>query len=222
MKKKIFIAGLLVCIICSCVACGKTNLEYVLQNMSERTNYFYFGENEEFYATLAIGAREEEYIMNGKSGDVVDFSLLSIVFDDDISKNAISVSVDIDGEKFDCEAECNPMSGAFMVDLEKQMSGNENVSISYDGVSLVLNNLSNEFGVDSSNAIEIGCGELSEKIDNSKNYAVLDAECYLKILDKKANNFDEFFWCFSILTVSGENYSVIISTVDGSVLAKSN
>jgi len=42
----------------------------------------------------------------------------------------------------------------------------------------------------------------------------------LKVLDKKANNFDNLFWCFTLLTNKNESYSVIISTVDGSVLAK--
>ena len=90
----------------------------------------------------------------------------------------------------------------------------------YDGMSLELQNLSKDFGVDYEQAISIACIELKDKIEKEKQYNDLNGECYLKVMDKRGNNFRDFFWCFTILNNQNESFSIIISTVDGSVLAK--
>lgn len=70
-------------------------------------------------------------------------------------------------------------------------------------------------------AIEIASKELSKFIMKEKKMSSLNAECYLRVLDKRANNFQDMFWVFTVVNTKNENYSVVISTVDGSVLSKS-
>ena len=108
-----------------------------------------------------------------------------------------------------------------MVDLEQKLSGEEVVSICVNGKILNLENLSKDFVVDAKKALQIACDELQDRITKTKSFNNLNAECYLRVMDKKANNFDGVFWCFSVLNVDNENYSVIISTENGSILAKS-
>ena len=220
MKGKSFVLGVLLFALMGFVGCGVKTQDCVLENMSEVTKVFYFAENEKFYATLAIGQREKEYIMDGKSNTNVDFSLLSVCFFENQDKNSISVSVSINGVSSAYELEYNPMANAYMVDLEKKLGGEEKILISYDGATLELQNLSKQFGVNWEKAISIACVELKDKIEKEKQYSDLNGECYLKVMDKRENNFKDFFWCFTILNNQNESFSIIISTVDGTVLAK--
>ena len=219
MKRRFVVAFVIVAVLLL-TGCGAKMIEKVEENTSEITKQFFFGESEKMYATLAVGEREENYLMDGKSHPKTDFSLFSVVFYEDIDKNIIVVSLSVDEKRETFEMEYNSFSNSFMADLGKRDFSDKNIVLSYGDQSVVLENLSKQFGVDWKKAIEIGCDNLKQQIENAEVARKIDAEFYLKVLDKKANNFDNFFWCFTLLTKNGDTYSVVISTIDGSVLAK--
>lgn len=221
MKKKIALMLMLVCVGLTCFACGKTTVNHVKDNMSELSKVYYFGETEGFYCSLSSGQREKDYLLNGKCGESVDFALLSLNLTNPISSKVIKATVTIDGQASEVELEINSLNSAYLVDLEKELSGDEQISVVYEGTTLNLECLSSNFVVDYNKALEIASTEMEDKITAKKTYAGFNAECYLRVLDKKANNFDGVFWCFTVLNVDNENYSIIISTEDGSILAKS-
>lgn len=221
VKKKILIVVFLIAISISCFACAKSSVNYVMENMSELTKVYYWGENNEFYCSLSSGEREEDYAMDGKHKGSAKFALLSFNLMQPISSSVVKLTVIVDGEEFEVEAEINSLKSSYLVDLERELDGDETVEVIYQGKSLGLDNLSNQFQVDYQEAIEIACKKFEDKIFSKKQFNNLNAECYLRILDKKANNFDGVFWCFTVLNVDNENYSIIISTADGSILAQS-
>jgi len=189
--------------------------------MSEITNVYFYGECEDFYCSISSGQRETAYLMDGKSGDVTDFALLSLNLSEARATTILKLSVLIDGAEEEKEVEINSLSSAYLVDLERALTGKENISIVFEGKTLQLSALSNNFEIDSNKALEIAADQLEEKILLKKKYNNLNAEGYLRILDKNANDFDSVFWCYTVLNIDNESYSIIISTVDGSVLAKS-
>lgn len=221
MKKKILLTVMLCCMLMSFCGCGANTLQFVKDNMSELTNVYYFGENAECYCSLSSGRREKEYLLNGQSGEMVPFALLSLNPTENIFGNVILVKISVDGVENEKELEINSLNSAYMVDLENELSGEEKISVTFNGKVLTLECLSKDFVIDSQKAIEIATKELEEKILLKKSFSKLNAECYLRVLDKKANKQDGVFWCFSVLNVDNENYSVVISTTDGKVLAKS-
>ncbi len=221
MKKRLLAIVLLFCVLCF-VGCGKKTEEIVIENMSELTKDFFFGENEKCYATLSVGTREKDYLMDGKSTPKTDFSLFCITFFEENVKNMIVVEVSVNGQKKMYDMEFNSFSNAYMVDLEKKILPDDEIAFAYEGESVSLANLSKNFGVNWKEAISIACKNFEKAIDGEIKHGVCSAEFYLKILDKRANNFDDFFWCFTILNDKNESKSIIISTTDGSVLAKSN
>lgn len=221
MKKKFLVFAMLVCVGVSLLGCGKSTFNLVCDNMSEWTKVYYFGENEDFYCSLSSGLREDNYLLNGTSEKKVDFALLTLNLTENSTAKILKVKVKIDGMESEKEMELNNLNNSYMLDLEQQLKGTENIEITYDGKSLILQNLSKDFVVDGNKALEIAAKELEEKILLKKTYNKLNAECYLRVLDKKANDFDGIFWCFTVLNCDNENYSIIISTVDGSILAKS-
>lgn len=228
MKKKIFkMAAFAIAAVAAVavagvalVSCGKTTLTRVKQNMSEWTTSYFYGKTENFSAALSSGQRENPYLLNGKSEKRVDFALLSITLQNATAAKIIKATVKIDGVESEKELEINGINPCFMVDLETRLSGSETIEVAYGGQSVKLENLSAGFKVNDEKALEIATKEIEDKILACKKGNVLNAECYLRVLDQDNNNFDKVFWCFSIINVKGESFSVIVSTEDGSVLAK--
>ncbi|MGN1201639.1 MAG: hypothetical protein ACI4R8_05255 [Candidatus Caccovivens sp.] len=222
MKKKIILGFLVMFLGVSLFGCEKSTLTLMQENISEWTQVYYFGECETFYATLSSGVREKEYLMNGKATENVDFALLTLNFDENPQNSAVSVSLDIDGSSSVIEMELNTLNNTFMIDLEKLLSGDETISVDYEGKNIQLVNVSKDFKINDKQAMVIACKEMENEITKKKHFNNLNAEIYLRILDKKANNFDDLFWCLTVLNVDNESYSIVISTVDGSVLAKTD
>lgn len=223
MKKRIGVLAIFVCAVGIFVAgCGKQTVDYVRENMSEKTEVYYFGETTEFYGTLSSGQREKDYLMNGKSEEKVDFSLLTLNFYNETLGNAITVNLTVDEKTSEVELELNTLNSTYMVDLEKKFSGEEKIFVEYMEEKFELSNVSKDFVISADKAIEIASKELASSIKKEKKFSNLNAECYLRVLDKRANNFDSMFWCFTVINNKNESFSVVISTVDGSVLAKSN
>ncbi len=218
---KVTLCLMLVCLSLSLFACGKTTADYVLDNMSEWTKVYYYGESDGFYVSISSGTRENPYLLNGSSEDDVDFALVSVYFDDSVDSSVIKVSLTIDETQTTEELELNSFSNCFMVDLETLLSGDEEIIVEYDGSSVTLENLSSSFVIDDEEAIQIATEALAEEITKLKVGSTLNAECYLIVLDKKANNFDSVFWCFTVVNADNETHSIIISTEDGSILAQS-
>ncbi len=225
MKKKLAFAFVLTFVIIflgvALFGCGTSIVTRVEKNMAERTDVYYFGVGDNFYASIASGEREKDYFINGKCDDEkVDFALLTIKTTADSTKKVLSVEVVIDGEKKSFQLLKRPdADNTFQTDMELNLSGDEKISLMFDGENLDLENESKKFAIDSKKAIEIATVQLADKITECKKGNNLGAEGYLRVLDKKANNFDDMFWCFTVVNVEQKSYSVVISTVDGSVKA---
>ena len=222
MKKKIFLSLVLMLMCTILFGCEGSVLANVKKNMSECAKVYYFGENENFYCNISSGLREKEYFMDGQVTGCVDYALVSLHFFNQERSGAISVEVSIDDKTKTYEMEFNSLNGNFMVDLEKELSGSERVAVKFANESLDLQCVSNDFGVDYDKVLEIASKEMKGKIELKKEYSKLNCEMYLRVLDKKANGSEEIFWCFTVLNCDNENYSIVISTKDGSILAKSN
>ncbi len=202
---------------------GKSTEERVLENMSEWTKSYYYGEGETFSATISAGEREADYVMNGASGKNVDFALLTFRPNEEMKAKVVKVDVNIGDETISAqELELNAMNGTYMADIERSLTGDEAISVTFAEESVALENLSKNFGVDDKKAVEIASQELETQINKCKHGTNLGAECYLRVLDKQENDFDQLFWCFTVVNKKGENFSIVISTVDGKILAKSD
>ena len=221
MKKKLFLLLTIFVVAVSLVGCGNSTYELVRKNMSEITRVYFYGESDDFCCSISSGEREKIYMMDGKISENVDFALISLSVAKQTTDKIIKINLSINGDQTVEELEINPLNSQYMLDLEQKFDGTEKITIEFDGQQLDLTAISNDFEVDSNKALEIASNELKDKILLKKNFNHLNAEGYLRVLDKKANGFEQTYWCYSILNVDEENYSIIISTKDGTILAKS-
>ena len=187
----------------------------VSNNMSEMSDVYFFSDNENLPVSLASGRREEPYVYDGESEAKCDFALIIARLDNSDSEY---VSVTIDGETEQVLLEYNYMTGTHVADLERRLTGEEKISISYLDQQANLICKSSEFVVSATQAIEIGASRLSTQIEQLRDGNTLNGECYLKLLDDVSGGFSEVFWLFSVYSNQGEMKNVIISTVSGDVL----
>ena len=221
MMKKLIVAFSLVFILFGVAGCGKTINNHVKENMSEITKDFYFGENDSVYATLSVGERESSYLYNGQSTESVDFALLTLTFKNGSSLNTVEVVLNDGTNSYDVELMSDDMSVDFMADIVNLFSFGEAFTLTYNNENVELTRISDEFGIDYQEALNIACENLKEEHESFKSYNNFNAECYLRVLREKENNFDNLYWCFTCLNYEGESFSIVFSTVDGEILAKS-
>ena len=220
MFKKVLVSLSLFLVVFGVTACGKTIDSYVLNNMAEITKEYYFGENDTMVATLSVGEREEDYLVNGQATELVDYSLLVIKFKEENIVKAIVFEVKSGEVTVDVEAEYNSFNNSYMVDIVDDITIGEDFSIVYDEQTVTLER--QNFAIDYENALQIVCENLKDKLEEQKSYNHFNAECYLRVMSEKDDDFSDLYWCFTCLNYEGESFSVIISTVDGSVLAISD
>lgn len=215
--KKIFVAGLCLAPMLALFGCGQTDCQtLVRENMSEKSDVYYFSDNADFLVSVCSGQREEKYAYDGKSDKKVDFAL--VIAELSQAQDEM-VKVTINGVESDLILEYNYRTGKHMADLERKLSDEEEISITYMDKTASLKCKSKDFKVSADQAIELGMKNLEEFISplcQGKNFK---GECYLKIMDGLSGGTSEPLWLFSVLDEKGEMKNVIISTNEPIVLA---
>ena len=219
MFKKVLVSLSLLVVLFGVSACGKTISSYVLENMAEITEEYYFGENEEMVVTISKGQRESVYRVNGEATDLVDCALLTIRFKEENIRDAMALDITSQGTTVQVEAEYNSFNNTYMKDIVDDIALGDEVSVVYEGQTLALTK--QNFSINSQKAIEIASETLSEELDALKSYNNFNGECYLRIINMKDNDFSDLYWCFTCVDREGNNITIILSTETGDVLASS-
>ncbi len=219
MKKTIFTIMFLLCLLplSGCIE-SKDNISLVKENMSEYGEVYFFSENQNLPMSVVSGYREEPYKYDGKSNVKFDFALVIARLD---NADDEYLEITIDGEKQRVLLEYNYLTGTHVADLQRKLYGDETICVSYLGQEADLTCKSKDFAVSAEKAIEIGANYLNEKINKLRDGDDFDAECYLKLLDNISGGFSQVYWLFSIYSSNGEMSNVIISTLNGQILANS-
>ena len=215
MKKfKILLVVTLLGVLFVLVGCGTNK---VTDNISEITYVYYQGIDEQdknVNASISVGQREEPYIMDGKHGTNLDFSLINVNFGRVLEEDSIEVELIINDNIEKIILEFNPLSNSYMTDLGYSIGSNENVQIKYQNYKINFKNVSDLFKVNYEKALEIGQDLLSDYIDSLYVNGIFEGEIYLKIFSQNSGNFDNLYWIFSVVGRNGQCENVAINVFD--------
>ena len=217
MKKKLLPLIALPCCLMF-AGCSPNYIQMTKDNMSEITEVYFYGECNDYKVSLSSGQREEPYVYDGVSKESCKFALINMELSS--SRDKESVTFTINGEANTVVVEYNPITSTYMADLEKVVEKESVISVKYGNTEISLNQSSNNFAVDYNKAIEIGVNEFNEEIISLVQKDELKAECYLKVLDKLTNSYEEPFWCFTVVDQKGNHLNCIIDVTTGEVLAR--
>ena len=198
--------------------CSTNYIQMTKDNMSEMTTSYFYGECQDFRVSLSSGEREEPYVYDGVSKEKCEFALINI--DLSSTRDKESITFTIDGQADSVVVEYNPITSTFMADLEKKVEKESVISVKYGNTEISLSQSVKDFAIDCDKAIEVGVNEFNEEISSLIQSGQFKGECYLKILDKLTNNYEDPFWCFTIVDQKGNHLNCIIDVTTGEVLAK--
>ena len=197
--------------------CNKDK-SYIEKNLSEITYLTYRVNTDDFYCNISYGEREENYALDGRSGDKVDFCLVTFYLYENINENYLPLTVIIDEKNLVCNLEKNPYTYSFMIDLERELKGDEIIKIKWEENEYNL--IKQEYKFDYESVLKKMNLEYENEINECINNKELNAEFYLKIIDMTQKGIDKIYWCFSIIRDDSKSYNCLIDVHTGEIVSK--
>lgn len=181
--------------------------------MSEQTQVYFYGENDWVKVNVAVGKRENPYILDGKHNATVGFSLITVEVADEHVDEGLEITLCINGIDSKVLLELNPLNMTYMADIGYALNENDKISVTIKNYSVALENISKNFSIDYRSAIKIGFAQIKNvKLFYENNH--LKCEGYLKLLDGNKFGGEGLYWHFTLLNAKGDSESVLISVID--------
>lgn len=192
----------------------------ITTQFSEITKVYYSGTSSDGQASasISVGQREEQYIIDGKHTKNCDFSLLIVRFDFNVSANEITIDFYSDDQKTSVILEFNPLNSTYMADLGYALDGECQYALTYNNYTIEFERASDNFKVGYEDAINKSTAELGEKLNSYYNGNNFEGECYLKILSKPDEDFQKLYWIFTVVGQNDNSNNVLIDIEDGSII----
>ena len=223
-KNKVIFSFLGVCMCAALVfgGCQVSSLENYKNQVSDiRENYF-AGQSDNFYASFTSGMRESPYSFDGKSEEKVEFGVLTIAPKQALANTMLGYTISIDDQKYSGFFEESPFDNSYSADIEQKVDDSAKITLTVtDGQkeeNISLECVSCNFQINAENALDLAYNELKEDLQTlcqDKGY-----EVYVKIVADLTQNVQDKYWLVLFCCECGDNISAIISTTDGTCLAK--
>ena len=202
--------------------CQASSLENYKNQVSDiRENYF-AGQSDNFYASFTSGMRESPYAFDGISEEKVEFGVLTIQPKQTLESTMLGYTISIDDQKYSGFFEESPFDNSYSADIEQMVDDSASITITItDGQneeSISLECISCDFEISAENALDLAYNELQEDLQalcQDKGY-----EVYVKIVADLTQNVQDKYWLVLFYCECGDSISAIISTTDGTCLAK--
>ena len=201
--------------------CNQTTTEDLI---SDARYGIYDCQSENFNAIFVYGLREDPYKMDGISNKKVEFGVISVVFNSNLSEeDEINYTLTIGEETFSGVLEKSPYSSEYMANIGKSCDDNSKISLSIglnneQPTTIEMQNKNSTWAVGYQRAKEIGLEALKDDIaeieDKGESY-----ELYVKIVGSHGSNFGTYYWIVSVVSPS-TRHNVTISPTSEEILVK--
>lgn len=226
MKKKFLVLIMLVGCLFSLSACGKTKLDFNNYIIEER-NTLFTAQDELYSVTLSSGLREENYAIDGKVNNLVDFAVLTLIRNDSnpLANDTYTYIITINNEPYTGTLTKSAIDNSYVADLQINVPADAQVKaqIAFTGYSFDedMENTSVGFNINSKKAIEIANKELSKTALNLTKNNGSKIEVVVKLLKDFSNSeLKTYYWYVGAISTNGETLGILIDTNSGEVLAK--
>lgn len=194
----------------------------VTNNISEKDEFLFSSEDENFFVTLCIGKRENPYVVDGKSAELIDFAVLTAhKKQNNLQNNKVIFSIQVGSENRSGTFEVNPFDGSYVVDLLSVGNNFENINlkITADGKDFyyTLSNALKETDAKSDEVLSIALKEISKIEKEITNNGKLSFEVYVRLMQ---NAGQIPLWYVSVMNQSEQLFALIIHPETKEVIAK--
>ena len=198
------------------VGCSNDDLKYFAQKVSDqRVNYFQ-GETTDYFVSFSSGVRESPYVLDGVSGDKVDFGIVLIKPKNSFEPQSITYNVFVNNEEFVGEFEKSPFDETYAGDINKKVLDDDVIIIKINNGAgeqeAVMTCITKDFKVDSNKALKIALDGLNEHKDKIKEQ---NFEIYIKLFLDITNKIPDKYWIVMFLGEDGTSLNVLINPTTG-------
>lgn len=226
MKKKILCMFVLAFALFGLGACKSKDIDINNYLIEERLNLF-VASDETYLVTFSSGRREQNYDLDGKKNDLVDFGVITL---SQLDHNKPSITGEcnftlvIDDRVIDGKLLESSQDNTYSVDIGERAENNSIITIQleFNGTtfSKKLENVTDNFNVDKDAAIKIANSELQEELQNFKKDNK-EFEAVMKIVkDYSSEETQEYYWYVGVISTNGETIGILIDANSGDVIAK--
>ena len=223
MKKLLILCATLLLGLFSLVGCATNNFnlnDYVIE---QRENLF-TASDELYNVSFSTGTREKDYNFDGVINEKVPFGVLTLSRNENLplANDTYTYLVTINNKTYTGFLE-KANNNSYSADLEVNTMGDEyvNVQISFTGYTFNkdLTNVSSNFEVDSSLALNIAEKELNQNIKNLLKHNKI--EVVMKLMkDYSSEELKNYYWYIGIISTDGNTLGILIDTNSGEIIAK--
>ena len=184
-----------------------------------------FTASDELYnVSFSTGTREKDYNFDGVINEKVPFGVLTLSRNENLplANDTYTYLVTINNKTYTGFLE-KANNNSYSADLEVNTMGDEyvNVQISFTGYTFNkdLTNVSSNFEVDSSLALNIAKDELRQNIKNLLKHDKI--EVVMKLMkDYSSEELKNYYWYIGIISTDGNTLGILIDTNSGEIIAK--
>lgn len=214
---------LIICSLFVFSSCQNKYEVYLRNNTSEIRKCIFVGECEDFECSLILGEREKNYIVNGYSGDCVEFGIISFDFQEKESLESGNFALTVGTEKISGDLKINPIDNTLVADIKKTFDCDKKVYAKicmgkYEK-ELQLKCVNNNWKVQSEDVYNILSQKLKKEVSSFVASNTFEGEVYIKILNDKDINVSDYYWFVNIIGRNGNRLSAIISPQTKEILA---
>ena len=203
-------------------SCGSSQVRLLRNNCAEYMLFRMASESDGGKCNLICGYRESEYVINGVATDRIEYGVLTFdMYDiDNMDVGLAEYTLMVGDEKYSGVLLQNPYDNTLICDIKCIINRKERVVAilnvgDYEEI-FALNNIDAEWKVDTCDVFKYLSKKYTQVISNITVGRELLGEVYVKIV---SGSLDEYYLYGSIVTQSGETYSIMIDPKTTKILA---
>lgn len=191
---------------------GCTSLRSDIERVSELRDEVFAAQAEGMSVTLITGIREEPFVIDGKSGEKKDFSVLTVIPSFEQVSSSYSFELKVGEASYRGEMKRHPLKSSWSYELDVRITDECSVTISTleRTEELTLASVKTPDTITVERAYTIACAELDSP----------DGEIYIRLLENPLTASGGYYWYVAFI---GENYAlkaVLLEPLTGEVVAK--
>lgn len=197
--------------LCAC----SSPLDKYADKISELRTGVYEGGNEYYDATAVTGIREDPFLIDGKPGKTINFTVVTIrpkVFDPTAK---YTFKANLDGKEYSGPLNKHPFEESFSADIACKTSSSALTFTVIGGSesTLVLNSVIGENFINAEKAFELGFGKLKGAVEGLTDY-----ELYIRLIKNPLGDDGNYYWYVAFVT-KDNTYAVLINAVTTEIVA---
>lgn len=204
--------------------CNSKLSTILLGNVAEIREFALYGNNDNMSASLMCGMRECEYKINGYATDLQEFGIITVNLQNQkYVQEDIEFCMFVGTKKFTGVFEINPFDNTLVADIKKRVDYDSNVTLivyfSSGEQTLKLKKVDDEWSIDIYDALDIFVEKNKNKIKSLCKGKSFDGEVYIKIMNDEIGLSKDFYFLISMYGRKGESLNMIVSPLNGEILA---